>query len=218
VPSPYLPSRWLITSGGFDDPDVFPLLIGQTFVTSKQPTWSTAISTSASGGERRRRQWSYPRWTFKVAYEVIQDAAATPDLERLTAFFMLHSGRYQEFFYLDPSDHTVTAQQFGTGDGVTTTFRLTRSMAFGGLTFSEPIGGVIGVPTVLINGTPSTLFTIGAYGAITFTTAPATAAVLTWSGQFMFACRFDQDNMDLAQMMTGLWSMDGLQFISVKSR
>lgn len=218
MPSPYLPTRWLITSAdGVDDPDVFPLLIGQSFLVSKKPTWQTAIATAVSGRERRSKQWSYPRWSFKVAYEVVRDAPSTPDLERLVAFFNLHAGRYQEFFFLDPGDNTVSGGQFGTGDGITTTFRLTRSMTFGGSTFSEPVGGLTGTPTVFVNGAPTTAFTVGPYGVITFTSAPAAAAVLTWTGRFLFACRFDQDDLDVSQMMAGLWSLSGLQFMSIKS-
>jgi uncharacterized protein (TIGR02217 family) len=216
--SPYLPTRWLITTAdGVDDPDVFPLLIGQSFLVSKKPTWSTAIATSVSGRERRSKQWSYPRWSFKVSYEVLRDAPTTPDLQRLEGFFLLHGGRYQQFFFLDPGDNTVVGQQFGTGDGVTTVFRLTRAMTFGGATFSEPVGGLTGTPTIFVNGAPVAAFTVGPYGVITFTSAPAAAAVLTWTGRFLFTCRFDQDDLDVSQMMTGLWSLSGLQFMSVKA-
>jgi uncharacterized protein (TIGR02217 family) len=215
--TPYLPTRWLITSADtVDDPDVFPLMVGQSFLNSKRPMWSTGIATATSGRERRTKRWSYPRWSFKVSYEVLRDAVATPDLQRLETFFLLHSGRYKQFFFLDPTDNTVTAQQFGTGDGVTSAFRLTRAMTFAGTTFAEPVGGLTGTPTIFVNGTPTAAFTVGPYGTVTFTTPPAAAAVLTWTGRFLFACRFDQDDLDLAQMMQGIWSLSGLTFQSVK--
>ena len=140
LPALYLPTRWLVTADpSIDDPDVFPTLIGQSFLLAKTPTWATKIATASSGRERRRKAWSYPRWQFKLSYEVLRDLPAAPDLERLTAFFLVHAGQYQEFFFLDPGDNTVAGQMFGVGDGVTTTFQLTRSMAFGSASFSEPI-------------------------------------------------------------------------------
>jgi len=217
LPALYLPTRWLITSDpSIDDPDVFPELIGQSFLVAKTPTWATKIATTSSGRERRRKTWSYPRWQFKVAYEVLRDLPATPDLDRLAAFFLLHAGQYQEFFFYDPGDNTVTSQRFGTGDGVTTTFQLTRSMTFGGSTFTEPVGGVLGTPTVFADTTPISAFTIGPRGSITFTTAPASGKALTWTGRFMFVCRFDDDTLELNQMMQSLWSQSGLSFTSTK--
>lgn len=218
MPALYLPTRWLITSDpSIDDPDVFPLLKGQSFVTAKKPIWATKIATASSGRERRRKTWSYPRWSFTVKYDVLRDMAATPDLTRLMAFFNLHAGEYQEFFYLDPSDNTVVGQKFGTGDGVTKTFRLTRTMTFGSGSFSEPIGGLMGTPTVFVAGTPVAAFTVGQNGWITFTSAPASGAALTWTGRFMFECRFDSDELEVAQIVQSLWSQDGLSFMSVKA-
>lgn len=218
MPALYLPTRWLITSDpSIDDPDVFPTLIGQTFIVGKTPTWSTGIATAVSGRERRRKLWSYPKWTFQVSYEVLRDLPSTPDLRRLLAFFNIHGGQYREFFFLDPSDNTVTAEPFGTGDGVTTAFRLTRSMAFGSESFVEPIGGLMGTPTVFVAGSPVAAFTVGDNGWITFTSPPASGAALTWTGQFMFVCRFIDDAMEVAQMMASLWSQSGLSFQSVKA-
>src|SRR5207302_652817 len=112
---PYLPSRWLITSPNLsDDPDVFPLLPGQLFLTKKSPRWSTAIQEASSGRERRRKVWSYPLWSFSVQYEVLRDGPTTQELQRLLAFFNSKAGSYQEFFYFDPSDNRVSGQTIGT--------------------------------------------------------------------------------------------------------
>jgi hypothetical protein len=52
--SPYLPTRWLVTTPDLaDDPDVFPLLPGQMFVSQKAPSWTTTVKTSASGRQVR---------------------------------------------------------------------------------------------------------------------------------------------------------------------
>jgi uncharacterized protein (TIGR02217 family) len=408
VTQSYLPSRWLITSPQFaNDPDIFPLLPGFSFIVSKKPIWSTGIQQAQSGRERRRMQWSYPIWSFKVGYEVLRDSATYAELQKLYAFFNSHAGRFQEFFFYDPSDNVVSGARFGTGDGATTAFQLSRTITGGAISFTEPVRGLAATPTVRVNGamvgaptgknlclwsedftnaawikgsgatvtansavapdgtttadtltdpsaslestvsqavtvpndtatytgsiyvkkttgatsscviecaiyggttagfdcyfntdtgaylpaipqitvtdagaywrvavtatnnasgntaltitlyptfgaigTPTVLdvtrtgsiqawgaqleqgaaatayvpttssggdYTIGPLGKITFNSAPAAAAALTWSGNFMFLCRFDDDSLDTAQMMNGLWSASGLSLIGVKS-
>lgn len=213
---PYLPSRWLITTAfPLEDPDVFPLLPGQVFLTKKSPTWSTDVKRANSGRERRRMNWSFPLWNFQVQYEVLRDGPGTQELQALLAFFNAHAGQYQEWFYYDPSDHAVTDQVVGTGNGTKTTFQLTRTISDGVLTFTEPVFAVQGTPVFKVNGVPTSA-TVGAYGVITFASAPAAAATISWTGNFMFLCRFSQDNLDLQQMMQGLWSQSGLSFQSQK--
>jgi uncharacterized protein (TIGR02217 family) len=218
VTQSYLPSRWLITAPNFaDDPDVFPLLPGFSFITSKRPQWNTAVSQASSGRERRRMTWSYPLWTFKVGYEVLRDGPGQLELQKLLAFFNAHAGKYTQFFFCDPSDNSATNQPFATGDGVTRVFTLTRTLGGGNLTFNGPVRGVFNTPAVKINGTPTSAFSIGPLGRITFTSPPPAGAVLSWSGNFFFLCRFDQDDLDVQQMMQGLWSQSGVSFVTVKS-
>ena len=215
--APVLPSRWVIAPrDAVDDPDVFPFLAGQGFLEQKNPIWSTSNSTSVSGVDRPRALWSYPKWKFKVGYEVLRDDATRLELQRLVTFFNAHLGSTQAFFYLDRNDFSVTGNQFGTGDGTTTSFQAMRTTTIGGLSFAEPVRGFNGAPTVYVNGTATTAFTVNALGVITFTSAPAVGAALTWSGQFFYLCRFVNDTLDLKQMMKGLWSGGGVEFRSIK--
>lgn len=217
MPTPYIPSRWLISAADVsDDPDIFPFMPGQSFLQLKTPVWSTDIQTSVSGRERRRQLWSFPKWRFKVAYEVLRDAPDRLELQKLFTFFNAHAGQYQEFFYYDRSDNSVAGQPIGTGNGVTTAFQLARTMTVGGITFNEPVRAISGTPSVYVNGALTTAYTVGAYGIITFASPPAAAAVITWSGSFFFLCRFEKDDLDTAQMMQGLWSNGGLDLLTVK--
>ena len=212
---PILPQRWLITpANAVDDPTIFPLLVGQSFLTGKSPMWQTSVATSVSGRERRQRRWSYPRWQFKVAYEVLRDAPATPDLARLWAFFNAQAGKSAAFGFLDPTDCIASAMPFGTGDGTTTAFQITRTVTFGGVTFSEPVARAIGA-TFTVGGSPAAA-TLGPGGIVTFATAPATGAALAWSGRWVFVVRFDTDQLEAAQMMTALWSQSGITLLSLK--
>lgn len=216
--TPYLPSRWLISAADVsDDPDIFPFLIGQSFLQLKTPMWSTKVDTAVSGVERRRALWSYPIWKFKVGYDMLRDAPATPEVQKLWTFFNAHAGQFQAFLYYDRTDNAVSGQSIGTGDGSTTTFQLVRTMTYGGITFTEPVRAVSGTPMVTVAGTPTTAFTIGALGQITFTSAPAGGAAIAWSGNFFFLCRFGQDELDTSALMSGLWNGNGLAFQTVKS-
>ncbi|GHH09387.1 hypothetical protein GCM10008023_06010 [Sphingomonas glacialis] len=213
---PSLLTRYIIAGETASDvPGMFPLLIGQSFLVSKRQIWSTAITTASNGRERRRSLWSYPKWSFKVSYEVLRDRPTQRDVDRLVTFFNIQAGRRLNFTFYDPGDNTVEAQQFGTGDGVTTQFQLIRSKTFAGEPFDEPVRAVVGEPMILLNGAVVALSSTSINtGLVTFATPPATGATLTWSGQFLFLCRFDQDDLDLTQMMEGLWSQSGLSFMT----
>lgn len=214
---PFLPSRWLITSAEIsDDPDVFPLLPGQSFLTQKKPQWSTSRVMSVSGRERRRPLWSAPLWTFRVKYEFLRDNPTQSELRRLVAFFNSKSGGYQSFLYRDPTDFAAVGQPLGTGDGVKTVFQLQRVVSVGTIAFTEPVRALINTPTIYINGVATTAFTVGAFGRVTMAVPPVAGAVVTWDGSFMFLCAFVDDTLDVGQMMNGLWSNSGLSFRSVK--
>jgi len=196
--------------------DLFPALIGQAFLAEKTPIWSTAIAEATSGRERRRKLWSYPRWRFKANFEVLRDVSGGRDLAALFTFFNAHAGRYSEWGFLDPTDNAVSAQAFGIGDGTIRSFQLLRTITGASLSFTEPVRGVFGTPTVTIGGTPTLAWTIDEDGVLTFSSAPAAGVVLAWTGQFLFHCRFDQDDLSPTQMMAQLWSLSGLSFVTVK--
>lgn len=194
----------------------FPSLIGQAFLAEKTPIWSTAVAEAASGRERRRQLWSYPRWRFKANFEVLRDVSGGRDLAALYTFFNAHAGRHAEWGFLDPTDNQVSGQAFGIGDGTTRSFQLLRTITGSSLSFIEPVRAVFGPPAVTVNGAATLAWTIDDDGVVTFTNAPPAGHVLAWSGQFMFHCRFDQDDLSPAQMMAQLWSLSGLTFITVK--
>ena len=211
---PYAPVRWLIDTPNTLDPDVFPLLPGQMFVSDKGPEWETTIIRSRNGRERSTSWMSSPRWHFHVAYEVLREEPTLEELSILFAFFNSRAGRHGKFWYRDPSDHTVTNQNVGTGNGVATIFQLTRTVHG----FTEPVFSVDGTPTIYKNGVPVSPsdYEISDYGVLTFDTAPASEVEVTWTGQFRYWCRFDDDKISASEMVELLWSSDGVKFVSVR--
>ena len=215
--TPYAPTRWSVPSNGRgDDQDVFPFLAGQSFLGKKTPVWSTDIKTSVSGVERRRALWSYPIWKFKLSYELLRMQPSFAEWQRLTAFFNMKAGQFQGWFFYDQTDNSAVNQQIGVGDGVTKTFQLTRTTTYGSITFTEPVRGVYGTPTVTVGGSAASSFTIGPYGSITFASAPPLGSPVVWSGSFFFLCRFSKDELDAQQLMASMYTLSGLEFQTFK--
>lgn len=216
MPSTYYPQRWFITAPDQnDDPSVFPYMVGRTFLQRKTPQWSTDVKTSVSGKERRRALWSYPIWRFSVAYNVLRDGPTLQELQRLYAFFNSMQGMAGEFLFWDRDDNIATDMFFAAGDGTTTTFQVTRTIQVGGISASEPVLAFSGDPQITVDGI-ATDVTVGQRGKVTFASAPADGARLNWTGRFYYRCRFEIDELDISQLMSGLWEGRGIDFHTVK--
>lgn len=211
--SPFVPIRWLIDVPNITSPDFLPLLPGQTFLIEKTPIWSTRVQTSKSGRELRAQAWSSPRWRFQVGYELLRDRPPTQDeLRQLYSFFNLRQGRFGTFYYNDPSEPAVEDQFLGHGDGVNQTFQLIRTHN----DFTEPVYKTTSMPTIKINGVATTEFSLEPYGVIMLNSPPAEGDNVSWSGNAAYWCRFDSDEINPAQMVKDIWSLDGITFLSLK--
>lgn len=194
---------------------VFPSFPGLTWNIARKPQWSTVTKTSVSGREFRSGQFSYPLWRYKLSYSVLRGTAALPEVQQIAAFFNARGGSFDTWLYTDPDDSAVVAQQFGTGNGTTKDFQLVR--AFGG--YAEPVFDLNGAPAIFKAGvlqTVGTHYTVSAAGLVSFVTAPANGASLTWTGNFYWRCRFLQDALDLNQFLKALWELKTLEFVTVK--
>jgi uncharacterized protein (TIGR02217 family) len=222
--TPYVPPSSIssLPSGiwsGVGGLPVFPFLPGQNPTVIKAPTWSTEVIKTASGRSRRTAYWAYPLWTFEVSYEVLRKTGASskPTVDELLLmweFFNVQAGQFGQWLLVDPTDCQIpssTPQAFGTGDGSTTVFQLTRSMN----SWVEPVAEVYS-PTVLDNGSAAGTHTI-TDGVITFTTAPAAGHTLSWYGYFYFLCAFSQDDLSFTQIVTQLWEGKSLKIEQVRN-
>ncbi len=200
---------------------VFPTgQLGLEFYQQRTPQWSTRRQESVSGKETTITNRAYPRIVFELSYEFLRDDTAVSDLKILVGFFNSMSGSYDTFLYTDPYFNTVTAQNFGTGDGATKVFQLSAiykdSTGYGS---AEAIQNLNGAPLIYVGGVLKTLttdYTISGTGVVTFVTAPAVSAAITWTGSFYYRCRFENDEMDLNEMWSKAWSLKKLKFRSVK--
>ena len=189
---------------------VFPTLPGLAWSVSKIPTFQTKVQTSVSFIEHRASFTPYPQWKWTLVYELLRQGAPTAELESLLGFWLQRQGMFDSFLYTDPNDNAVTDQSFGTGDGSTFGFQLVRS--FGG--FVEPIFNPNVITAITINGVPT-----GAYsqagGLVTFSSAPAAAATIAWTGTYYWRVRFADDTTTFEQFAQTLWENKSLSFLSV---
>lgn len=193
---------------------VFPALPGLSWGVRKTPIWKTVTHESTSGMELRAAMMSYPRYRIGLAYEVLRADQAHAELQQIVGFFNSRRGSWDDFLWLDPDDNTATDANFGTGDGATKVFTISRP--YGG--FLEPVQDFVSAPSVSVAGVPKVTpgdYTISA-GKCTFSAAPASGAALTWSGQFYRRVRFDKDEAEFEAFMKDLWAAKKIDLITVK--
>ena len=215
---------------------IFPALSGQDVTVHRKPTFSTQIASHVSGREIRNPLYQNPVWNFEAKFAALDSTAAgqygkvgAQTRQAIEGLFGACQGRFGTFLYYDPTDYTVVGQAFGTGDGATTAFQLSR--VIGGMSewVTQPIlssttlyfpGGqsaAVAALVVKVTGTTTSAYTIS-NGLITFSSPPAASAALTWTGAFGFLCRFDDDTLDFEQIFPGLWLCDSVKFRSVRAQ
>jgi uncharacterized protein (TIGR02217 family) len=176
------------------------------------------VNESLSGKESRIAYRQFPRILFSIEYSVLREQASTNELKQLVGLFNALLGSYDTFLYSDPEFNSVTAENFGTGNGSTTQFQLVaRYQNVGGPGYAERVQNLSSSPSIFVNGVLQTLtthYTIGTTGIITFVTPPTSGHALTWTGTFNYRCRFMDDSIEFEKMMAFLWATE-FQFISV---
>jgi uncharacterized protein (TIGR02217 family) len=203
---------------------ILPALAGLGFEVTRTPVWDTTVQQVISGKETRIAKQTYPRWKWDLTYNVLRSSAAFTELQQLAGFFNARQGMFDTFLYADADDYAVTGQQIGTGDGATVNFQLVRS--FGG--FIEPMlaPNLSQAFNVYVNGarlmtgvscsTWGGGSTIGP-GILTFTSAPASGAVITADFSYYFPVRMNADSVPFALFLSQYYKAKSFSFISVKN-
>ncbi|MBI3446196.1 MAG: DUF2460 domain-containing protein [Magnetospirillum sp.] len=198
---------------------VFPTFPGLGFDNTRTALWSTKIQTSDSGDECRRGRYSYPKYEFGLAYEVLEENQdlVSGAYETLIGFFNAHHGAELEFLFEDaPRSGTprnqVTGQVLGVGDGATTRFQLVHNL--GG--FIEPIRDLKGSAVVRVGGIATTSFSVDATGGIVLAAPPAAGSSVAADFAFYYRCRFKDDQLSATEFADALWQTDTLTLRSLK--
>jgi hypothetical protein len=193
-------------------PPIFPSLPGITFPVKRHPVWMGTKQDALSGKRVRTSYFSYPIYQFELTFNFLRSAAAYGEWQILAGFINQLAGSTGLFLYSDPNDSIVTAQSFGAGDGVSTNFQLVRGL--GG--FVEPVFFPNVITDIKVAGTPTVAYTLPGLGIVSFNSAPAFGAALTWDGTFYWPCRLDLDVFPFDNFMNQLFELKGLKFSSEK--
>jgi hypothetical protein len=200
----------------------FPVLPLVAYPVTRSLITSTVKEEAMSGQTFRYPIRSRPKWQWQLSFDGLREnfQGATGEWTTLNAFLLSILGAASPFYYLDQLDNAASAVQFGTGDGVTTAFQLVRNLS----TFVEPVygatgggisaGALSGAPSIYINSVlQSSGYTIGPTGLVTFTgSAPASAAAITWTGNFAWLCEIDDDTFEQQLTVNGLYAAKKLSF------
>jgi uncharacterized protein (TIGR02217 family) len=170
------------------------------------PSWRNVIQEAISGNEQRFAQWTKCRGVGDLSWGLQSSADKFGDYAIIHAMFRAHFGSLYPFRFRDWGDYTATNEVFGTGDGTSTAFQLSKTydpqyLLYGtaGAYFyvrdiTLPTGTIV-IKKANVIQTPSTDYNISSSGVVTFASAPATGAQLVWSGEFDVPVRFDSDTL-----------------------
>lgn len=156
------------------------------------PNFSTSIEVLQNGDENRNAEWAEARHSYSAPFLNISKEAYR---SLKTMFFACH-GMLYAFRLVDELDHEADNEIFGAGDGVEDTFQLRKISVVDGAEYSRNVYALPAIPTITVNGTPTTAFSINLRtGQVRFDSPPAGAAVLRWSGAFDIWVRFATDSL-----------------------
>lgn len=162
------------------------------------PEFQTDIKNAQNGREYRNADWVLCRHKYTCPFANISNAAYLTIKE----VFLVVMGRNHSFLHKDWADFEAVNASFGTGDGTTTVFQLSKISSLGGGTYTRVITKpILAGLIVRQNGTQRTDILVDVLtGLVTFLSAPPNDAVLTWTGEFDVQVRFDIDYLP--------WSLD----------
>lgn len=196
---------------------VYPTLKGLTYTGGRTMLWKTEVQPALSDKESAIALQQYPSFKWELNYEILDHSLVTSELKTLWGLVGAMRGMYDTFLYTDPLYNTVVDEPFGTGDGTTTAFQIVATFQnSGGPGVAELIQNFNGAVVVKKAGVTQTgggtNYTLGATGIVTFNTAPAAAAALTWSGSFYYRCRMLSDAISFSEFMANWWETRQIAF------
>jgi hypothetical protein len=191
----------------------------------KTPMFNTKVQQAASGRTSRVALYTAPLWSFTLQWEFLRDQKATvanqipasprDEYRQILGFFLARKGRFDPFFFLDPTDSQVTNQQIAIGDGTTRSFQCVRSFA---TFFVEPVGGLnIGLTNTFTGGAGGVTLNSPQDGWITFGTAPTIGTPVIWTaGNYFFKVCFKRDESTFRNFVSDYWDNRRVDFESVR--
>jgi uncharacterized protein (TIGR02217 family) len=154
------------------------------------PGFNTRIVTTQAWVERRNANNIECRHTFSLPLQNITDDAYLLYLKQV---FMAARAQLHSFKAKDYSDFEADTEVFGEGDASTVTFQLAKISNWGIASYvrliRKPQPGVV----ITVNNVVTAATIDYSTGLVTFASAPASGAILRWTGEFRVPVRFNND-------------------------
>ncbi|WP_179379794.1 DUF2460 domain-containing protein [Jannaschia marina] len=167
------------------------------------PERLTEIVTLANGHEERNTPWAHSRRRYDAGVGM----RSLDDIAELIAFFEARRGQLHGFRWKDWADYRsgrasaevdFRDQRIGTGDGITTVFRLSKTYRSGEQIYARPITKP--VPGTVLAGVQDDELELGVHytvedetGLVTFSEPPDVGTEITAGFEFDVPVRFDTD-------------------------
>jgi uncharacterized protein (TIGR02217 family) len=187
-----------------------------SYGSSGGPGFSTSIVVTEGGHEKRNARWQQARARYNVAHGIKTKA----QLEALIAFFRARKGRAYGFRFKDWSDYQGIGQILGTGNGSRKDFQLVKTYASGSASdtrlIRKPVAGSVSiyVNTALVSAGVSVNTTTG---VVSFSTAPASGAIISADFEFDVPVRFDTDTLSASLEAYGVHSWLDIPLVEVRT-
>jgi uncharacterized protein (TIGR02217 family) len=191
----------------FDDV-LYPLSLGLEAAVA--PEFSTSVTITASGHERRNSLWSDARLHFDVGPGI----RSADEAGELIAFFRARRGQARGFRLRDPSDFSSAAmtgpvgaadQWLGIGDGLTARFPLVKRYGTGedvqSRRITRPRAGSVRVSLGGVEVTSG--WRLDPLGVVVFSIAPPAGTQVRAGFLFDVPVRFAEDRLDVSATAGG---------------
>lgn len=199
---------------------------GVAFGATGGPERRTEIVQLATGFETRNARWANSRRRYDAATGI----RSLSDLRAVLTLFEKTRGRLYGFRFKDPFDHVsaldgsapaASDQTFGTGDGMTTRFRLKKTYGTGINAYVReirlPVETSLKVAVDGIGQTAGSGYSVdAATGELVFETPPASGASLTAGFTFDVPVRFDTDRLETSLTHFEAGDMPSIPLVEIR--
>jgi uncharacterized protein (TIGR02217 family) len=189
---------------------------------------STQVAQVKSGREQRNSIWVYPKAKFDISNSLrlpdlsnlnVSGATTAYRINLLRDWIVAMQGQLVGFRFKDWTDYMDEGRGTFTAlpNSTTTVFQMAKSYTIGSQTvlrlIAKPLATGI---AVFVNGGAASYTYDPTTGLVTFSTAPSTGQVITWTGQFDTPVRFGADVLEYGLIADGLYEVQSIPLMEIR--
>lgn len=205
--------------------EIFPILPGLEWNSTKAPFFKTNVMESVSGREIRHSYQIAPKFNITLSYEFLREKKGRNELQQIEGFFIARRGSYESFLLAVPDDNEFEVELVG--DGVRTQFAAIKPGLGIPLIYTKPQNAATAAikmwrPNSALNMWSNneskkmwsqSKISLNQSGVITLTEPLDDGATLSVSGNFYYKCRFADDSQDYTNFAYKFWKTSKIEFI-----